>query len=218
MPLPLSASLMKYGVLLSFCINTASNSFMFMDFAAISNTSKAIFSTDDDGVNWLWTASLLAVLPGTIPATYFLPKVGWPNYLTTGFGAVCNVIGAWLRYYSVANRSYAAGIASSILIGFSAAVIISSIMQVSTKWFAKKHQALATSVAVQANYAGWALGVVLVPFSIPTSASGATVAEQHDAATALMFGQVRRHARGTEPRDERVVGWVGERVYRVLWV
>ena len=194
MPLPLSASLMKYGVLLSFCINTASNSFMFMDFAAISNTSKAIFSTDDDGVNWLWTASLLAVLPGTIPATYFLPKVGWPNYLTTGFGAVCNVIGAWLRYYSVANRSYAAGIASSILIGFSAAVIISSIMQVSTKWFAKKHQALATS------------------------ASGATFAEQHDAATALMFGQVRRHARGTEPRDERVVGWVGERVYRVLWV
>ena len=163
----------RAGVLFAFCINTACNSFMFMDFAALSDLSAEIFKTDTNGVNWLWSASLLAVLPMTFPATFLLPKRGWANWLTTGAGVTCNVVGAWLRYLSVVTESLSVAILSSILVGFSAAVIISSIMHVSANWFPPKQQAMATSVAVQSNYAGWCLGVVLIPLVVtkqPTTA------------------------------------------------
>ena len=83
-------------------------------------------------------------------------------------GVFCNVAGAWLRYVSAITGSYVVALASSILIGLSAAVIITSVSNVPGTWFRKEERSLATSIGVQANYAGWCAGAVLLPYIVNT--------------------------------------------------
>ena len=71
-------------MLLAFSLNAAANAFMFMDFSAVSALSLRVLNTDEDGLEWLYSASLLTVMPLSIPAAYFLVK---ENYWTSFLGA-----------------------------------------------------------------------------------------------------------------------------------
>merc|ERR1719464_722117 len=65
-----------------------------------------------------------------------------------------------------AGRSIA--ILSSVFIGFGAAVVISSYSLISARWFPSHERTYATTLPVMANYAGWCLGCVVIPYTIVT--------------------------------------------------
>eukprot|EP01065_Artemidia_motanka_P048485 TRINITY_DN781_c0_g2_i1.p1 TRINITY_DN781_c0_g2~~TRINITY_DN781_c0_g2_i1.p1 ORF type:complete len:488 (+),score=127.31 TRINITY_DN781_c0_g2_i1:62-1525(+) len=168
----------KWLVLLAFAINTFCNSFMFMDFSTVGDVSKETFgwvdefgrpkddSVTDSKLNWLYSASLLSVLPMAFPAARLLTTHQWYTMLAM---TVCNCLGAWLRYLSVRQKSYGIAVVSSVPIGFAAAVLITACAYVPSLWFPKESRSMATSFAVMANYAGWALSTALIPALVKDS-------------------------------------------------
>ena len=156
--------LQSYLVLLSFGWFTFWNSWQFMDFASVSTLGKQIFHTDDQGLNWLYSASLVAVVVCSIPFIYLLEQhdsTGSWSVMAIGVG--CNVCGGWLRWLSVANESYGIALCSSIFLGFAGAAVIVSIVPLAEHNFPKETRTLATTIAVQMNYLGWCLSSVVLP-------------------------------------------------------
>lgn len=156
----------KTGIpaLLTFGWLTFWNSWQFMDFASVSVLGKQIFHCDDQGLNWLYSASLIAVVVSSIPAIYFMEQHGSTgNWSVMAFGTVANVCGGWLRWLSVVQESYSIALLSSIFLGFAGAAVIVSIVPLTKHNFPKEYRTLATTVAVQLNYLGWCLSSVVVP-------------------------------------------------------
>jgi MFS family permease len=145
---------------------------MFMDFTTLEDIAKEALNLDlasdasEQLIAWTYSASLLAVLPAAFPAMVYLQRRNW---LTTGLGTASNCVGAWLRYVAVKNASIEIAIVSSVFVGFAAAVIVSSYSAVASRWFPPSERTLATSLAVQSNYAGWCLGAVVIPYCINKS-------------------------------------------------
>eukprot|EP01061_Rhynchopus_euleeides_P038239 TRINITY_DN6568_c0_g2_i10.p1 TRINITY_DN6568_c0_g2~~TRINITY_DN6568_c0_g2_i10.p1 ORF type:complete len:461 (+),score=158.94 TRINITY_DN6568_c0_g2_i10:73-1455(+) len=174
-PPPGSDGPMKWLVLSVFAYTTTCNSFMYMDFASAPDLAKEIFNTvevldngteihhelDSTQLNLLYSASLITVLPLSLPASHFVTS---HNYLTMLFGVCCNVIGAWLRYLSVSQGSYPVALLSSIFIGACSSVCITSVAYIPDKWFPGHLCTLATSIGVQVAYTGWGLATVAVPY------------------------------------------------------
>ena len=158
----------RWLVLFAFAVNSASNAFMCMDFSAVAATTQAHFHIDTNQLNLLYTILLIAVLPATIVV---VPQLERRNYATTAAGVACNCGAAVLRWVAAARRSYGVALASSVLAGFSAAVIISSVAHIGEAWFPPGQRTLAMSLGVQANYFGWCVGGVVVPHAITGGAS-----------------------------------------------
>jgi len=150
----------RWLVLLAFSLNNACNAFMFMNFATVTALTKDIFSVDDTGANWLYSASLLAAMPTFFLVLSYITTHNWKIHFLCAF---LNLVGAYLRYQAVVSGSYTLAQLSSIAIGLSAAVILVSITDVAKRWFAPAQQTLAITIAVQSNYSGWCLGGFLTP-------------------------------------------------------
>ena len=94
-----------------------------------------------------------------------MPLAAWGvvrhHWSTVAFGNALNVAGGWLRYLAVVRSSYALAVLSSLVCGGAAAVVVCSFTAVSERWFRPSHRGLATSIAVQSNYLGWALGSLI---------------------------------------------------------
>eukprot|EP00939_MAST-03C_sp_MAST-3C-sp1_P003245 g3245.t1 len=131
-----------------------------MDFATVSDPSKDLYGISDDGLNWLYSSALLGVCLAMIPYAYSVEKY---NYLSYAFGIVCVVAGAWIRYISAINESYACAVVSSVLLGIGNAVALVLYGPIPFTFFPPAQRSLALSVAVQSNYAGWCLGSFLIP-------------------------------------------------------
>ena len=99
------------------------------------------------------------------------------NWLTTGVGMFCNFLGGWFRYAACraahggdARQGKLLALLSSVFIGFAAAVIICSYSAVATRWFPPHERTLATTIAVQSNYAGWCVGAAAAAAMARTAA------------------------------------------------
>ena len=138
------------------------NDFFFMSYSAAPEISKAALSPNatltDSEIDWLYSASLCAVVVFTLPAAYLLHHHGYIAMLCC---VCCNIAAAWLRYLSVACSSFPIAILSSVLLGMATAVIMPAFASVPAAWFSPRQQSLATAVSVQTWYAGWALGALL---------------------------------------------------------
>ena len=132
----------RWLVLLAFAVNSGSNAFMCMDFSAVATITETHFRIDTNQLNLLYTILLLAVLPATIVV---VPQLERRNWLTTAAGVACNCAAAALRAVAAADGSYGVALASSILAGFSAAVIISSVAHLSETWFPPAQRARRSS-------------------------------------------------------------------------
>jgi hypothetical protein len=135
-----------------------------MDFASVSTLGDTIFSTTDSGLNWLYSASLITVCVASIVFTGIMQR--WKrggNWAVMGMGVVGNVAGGWTRWYSVRQGSYAIAMASSVLLGVAGAAIIVSIVPLAKHNFSVAQRTLATTIAVQLNYAGWCIASVVIP-------------------------------------------------------
>ena len=157
----------SWAVLFAFCLMTNFNAFQFMNYASISSISKESFHINSQQLNWLYSASLVAVLPTAAPIAYLLDH---HNYLAMLIGAISTCLPAWLRYLAALHSSYPLALASSVLLGLSSAVVISCPTQIARDWFPANQRTLVTTIAVQSNYFGWCLGGIVTPHVVDSSA------------------------------------------------
>ena len=172
----------RWWILLAFSVNCAANAFMFMDFTTVPTVTKQTFGfcpanvaaacegVGDEFVGWTYSACLLAVVPAVVIVMALIERHAWVAYTAT-LGSQC--IGAWLRYIAVDVASKGdselgkdLAILSAVLIGFGSAGCVVGYSAISNEWFELSERALATSCAVQSNYAGWALGAMVFPYSV----------------------------------------------------
>merc|ERR1711991_1152678 len=80
-------------------------SFMFMDYAAVSSSAKKVFDDiSDDELNWLYSASLIAVCVAMIPYAYVI-ETTQRTYFAFGSGVLLVVAAARLRYLSTREQT-----------------------------------------------------------------------------------------------------------------
>ena len=165
---------------------SAMNAFQFMNFSPIADLSTGVFSATTGQVSWLYSASLLSVLPA------FFLAVRWTSAPATQRGALramhgLNLAAALLRAGSAYVGSYALAMASSVLLGVAASFVISAFTSVSQRWLPAAERPLGVSLTVQANYFGWLLGAVLVPYACVAKSGLVRLLEVQAAAAGLLF-------------------------------
>eukprot|EP00300_Choanocystis_sp_HF-7_P034098 c46634_g1_i1.p1 GENE.c46634_g1_i1~~c46634_g1_i1.p1 ORF type:complete len:428 (+),score=82.92 c46634_g1_i1:39-1322(+) len=156
----------KWGVLLAFCMTTALNAFMFMNFATISSISKTRFHIDTQRLNWLYSGALTMSIPLMFPVAYFLDNQNW---ITSFIGIFTAFLTAWVRYAACLQESFALAVLSSLLLGVSSAVVLSTPTQLAQSWFEPPRRTMITSIAVQSNYLGWCLGGLVTPYAVTSA-------------------------------------------------
>ena len=162
---PVWGSYRRWAVLLSFSFYSFSNAFVLMDFADDYGLAEQVLfnrtsgdSGDTQQIGFLYTLFLLCVMPAMFVAAW---GVIHHNYATMAVAQVFNVLGTWLRYAAAQQQSYTMAVLSTVLAGTSASAIVCSYAVIAEGWFRPSQRALATTIAVQSNYAGWALGSLL---------------------------------------------------------
>jgi hypothetical protein len=148
----------RWAVLLSFSLLSASNAFLLMDFADDYTLSESMLGVDAASVAFLYSLFLLCVMPAMLVAAWAVVHHSAP---AVAVAALLNAAAAWLRYAAVLRRSYPLAVASTVLAGFAAAVVVCSYAVIAERWFRPTQRGLATSVAVQSNYFGWAAGSLI---------------------------------------------------------
>ncbi|EOD27866.1 hypothetical protein EMIHUDRAFT_463214 [Emiliania huxleyi CCMP1516] len=148
----------RWAVLGSFSYLSASNAFMCMDFSDDYGLNERLLRSGEADVALLYSLFLLSVVPVMPLAAWGVVRHHWS---TVAFANALNVAGGWLRYLAVVRSSYALAVLSSLVCGGAAAVVVCSFTAVSERWFRPSHRGLATSIAVQSNYLGWALGSLI---------------------------------------------------------
>ena len=163
----------RHAVLACFCFHSFIQCFSFMDFSTDSELTYASLGMGTmhdvqllEGL--LYSGGFAATLPAMWASLWLLLRgYDW----TAGFlMSLLIVAGAWLRLVAVVSTSYALALTSTILLGAAGGVIFTSFTFVPARWFPPNERPLATALAVQSNYAGWALGCLNVPmFGVPTN-------------------------------------------------
>mmetsp|Transcript_24099 Transcript_24099/g.81371 ORF Transcript_24099/g.81371 Transcript_24099/m.81371 type:complete len:468 (-) Transcript_24099:2788-4191(-) len=148
----------RWAVLGSFSYLSASNAFMCMDFSDDYGLNERLLRSGEADVALLYSLFLLSVVPVMPLAAWGVVRHHWS---TVAFGNALNVAGGWLRYLAVVRSSYALAVLSSLVCGGAAAIVVCSFTAVSERWFRPSSRGLATSIAVQSNYLGWALGSLI---------------------------------------------------------
>lgn len=124
-----------------------------------------------------YSGILAAVLPALLIVMAFIDRY---NLAVTIGGMAFNCLGAWLRWLSVhvaasgcahcAKHGRVICIISCVCVGFGAAAVVCSYAAIPARWFPPSERTLATSIAVQSNYAGWCVGALLFPYAIADTA------------------------------------------------
>ena len=153
----------RWFVLLLTCGGTAMNAFMFMNFSPIVDLAMSVFGAKAQAVSWLYSASLISVLPAFFVA---VDAVSAPRTQRTALVALhaLNALAAGLRVGAVVAGSYALAMASSIALGLGASLVISTYTAVSGRWLPPSERPMGVAALVQSNYFGWLLGAVLMPY------------------------------------------------------
>ena len=152
----------RWWVLLSFSFLSFTNAFILMDFAddyTLAEEALGLSGPDASSqVAFLYTLFLICVMPAMLFASWGVVNYNWTTMLV---GQSSNVICAWLRYAAVRYKSYAIAVVSTVFGGVAGAAVVCSYGVIAETWFRPSQRGLATTVAVQSNYAGWAAGSLL---------------------------------------------------------
>jgi len=180
-------------VLLYTCLASSANAFLFMNFSPVVDLSEEVFGASAADVSWLYSASLLAVLPCFFAAGPFVAAPATQRRALVLTHAL-NFVAAALRVAAVALRSYWVALASSLALGAAqgdhhllhdafkmpvprfpdrgvgyrsgaaASLVISSFASVPLVWLPSDELGAGVAATVQSNFFGWFLGAVVVPY------------------------------------------------------
>eukprot|EP00930_Biecheleria_cincta_P095639 TRINITY_DN87587_c0_g1_i1.p1 TRINITY_DN87587_c0_g1~~TRINITY_DN87587_c0_g1_i1.p1 ORF type:complete len:494 (-),score=74.95 TRINITY_DN87587_c0_g1_i1:8-1489(-) len=153
-------SMRSWLVLLTFCLNSAFNAFVCMNFSAVSSLTASVLDVGEAEVAFLYSGMLLMVSFGMPVGLVVALRCEWVGL---GLSVALSVVLTWTRWIGVMRRNYQLCLVSAVIAGASAALFITLPAQLSQQRFPSGKWSLTTSVAIQANYLGWMLGCALVP-------------------------------------------------------
>ena len=134
--------------------------FLFMDYSGAFDLSMKELHIDTDMENnVLYSGAFVATLPFMLVAGWALLR-GYDWSACLAMSALI-VLAGWLRWAAVVVGSYALAVVSTALVGVAGGVIFTMFTFLPARWFPEGERGLATSLAVQATYAGWALGALI---------------------------------------------------------
>ena len=200
----------RWIVLASFCLHSFVQCFVFMDFSTNEAlTERALHisgraATAESGL--LYYGGFAATLPAMCISLWLLLH---GRDRTAGLAmSVLIVCGAWLRLLAATWHSYAAALTSTVLLGMAGGCIFTSFTSIPERWFPEHEKGFATALAVQSNYAGWAVGVLnpsmFGSMRNPTEAGlDHFLVVQGIAASALLPIHLLANSRGPAPQKAR---------------
>lgn len=151
----------RWLVLTNFAFHSACNGFMWMDYSTVSESASEAIGVKVVDINTLYSMSFMAAVPSIVCAMCFLDTYDWGTMLT---GTSATVICAWLRWAAVWQQSYPLALASSAALGIGVSVVFTGFAKIPAQWFSRgEERSLASAIAVQSNFFGWALGGIMVP-------------------------------------------------------
>ena len=153
---------LRYPVLLCFCAHSFMQCFVFMDFSTVETLAEHSLNMTGSAkaaeVGLLYYGGFAATLPSMLVALWLMLH-GYDRAAGRCMSLLI-VMGSWLRLYAAIVHSYAGALASTILLGCAGGVIFTSFTFLPERWFPDHERGFATALAVQSNYAGWAVGAL----------------------------------------------------------
>lgn len=152
----------RHLVLLTFCLHNFFQCFCFMDFTTDEDVVTPMLNMNMSSaagaaeLDLLYYGGFAATLPAMLVSLWLLLK-GYDRVAGLVM-SVLIVLGAWLRYAAAVEHSYAYALLSTVSLGLAGGVIFTSFTFLPARWFPEEERAFATALAVQSNYAGWAVG------------------------------------------------------------
>jgi len=153
----------QWLVIFSFGLNSAFNAFLCMNFSVVAPLTQRVLRISESEVAWLYTGMLLTVFAG-MPIGLLL--VVWWEGAGLCLGVMMNTLCAVVRFVGVRRQQYVVVLVSALFNGVGAWTILPMPAKLSQERFPFEYRTLTTSLAVQANYAGWMLGSFLVPLVV----------------------------------------------------
>lgn len=144
-------------MLLAVSLCSATNAFLCMTFSVIEHLSAEALAISTLEVAGLYTIWLVTALAGLAPGTWMTDR---SQGFTLTWSALFNAASAVVRIFGAQQGSYKLIVASQILCGAGAWPIFTLPSKISHRCFPVRLRALATSIMLQANYAGWLLGIM----------------------------------------------------------
>lgn len=172
----------RWLVIFAFSLMNAMNAYLWISFAPIANVAASRFNVSVNSINWLSLAYMLLYLPGSIVSIYVTERYGMKNLLHAA--AITNCLAAiirWLGVFGGGNLGFPIVMIGQCLAALAQPAYINAPARISSDWFGKGEQAIATTVAAMSNVVGNALGsslpsvFVSVPSDIDNTLLGAAI-------------------------------------------
>ena len=133
-----------------------------MDFSTVESLAEESLNMTGSAVTvevgLLYYGGFAATLPAMLVSLWLLLRGrDWTAGLCM---SLLIVAGAWLRLYAATVHAYSFALLSTVLLGIAGGVIFTSFTSIPERWFPEHERGIATAMAVQSNYAGWAIGVL----------------------------------------------------------
>ena len=166
----------RWLMLVLFCGLTFTNAFVWITFASIEVYTAEYFDVSGTAVNFLSVIYMIMYLPGSMLAAYMLSTSGFRRTIIVG--ALFNLSGSWLRYFSIFTPvslgwlRYSVLLVGQLLCALGQPFFVNTSAKLAGDWFAASERDIATVVASLVNPIGNAAGQALPPLLVTCAISG----------------------------------------------
>uniref|UniRef100_UPI0037E8945B heme transporter FLVCR1 n=1 Tax=Semicossyphus pulcher TaxID=241346 RepID=UPI0037E8945B len=158
----------RFAVLTVFSLYSLVNAFQWIQYSIITNVFMQYYGVSSDKVDWLSIVYMVAYVPLIFPATWLLDRKGLR--LTALLGAGLNCAGAWLKCASVSPELFGVTVTAQVICSVAQVFILGLPSRVASVWFGPREVSTACATAVLGNQLGTAIGFLLPPILVPTTA------------------------------------------------
>ncbi len=177
--------------------------FFWICLAPVSSIASEHYGVSDFQIGLLAMLFMIVYVPLSIPASWAIDRFGFKKGV--GIGAV--MLGAFGLLRGIYSPNFNAVLVCTIGLAIAQPFLLNSFTTVAAKWFPLNERATASGLAMMANFAGTAGGLILTPFLVVEYGIDKVhliygVAAAVSAILFLVFA--REDARGGINRDERI--------------
>lgn len=132
---------------------------LWITYSTVTDDAAGFYGVGPTAIGFFSMVFMIAFLPLSIPGSWLIDRHGLR--LAVGLGSVLAAAGGIAR--GLSGTSYAAALASTVVIAAAQPLLMNSWTTLAGKWFAHEQRALAVSLVTLASLVGTAVGGVLTP-------------------------------------------------------
>ncbi|XP_078798686.1 choline/ethanolamine transporter flvcr2b isoform X10 [Oryzias latipes] len=155
----------RWLMLFLFGAVSASNAFMGLQYAIISNTFMRFYSMDSLAIDWLSLVYLLTYVPLILPVLWLLHNRGIRDAVLVG--SAFNTIGSWIKIGSAGPDLFPVAFLGQFVCSVATVFILGIPSYLASVWFGEEEVSTACSIGVLGNQLGCAIGFLLPPILVP---------------------------------------------------